>query len=443
MTKEYFIEKAVKIHGIKYDYSKVTDCKKRDKVCIICPEHGEFWQTPEHHFQGHGCPKCGKKKMHDKDTKLKYSKEDFIQMAKNTHGERYDYSKVEYSGMRKSKVCIICPEHGEFWQLPYSHLMGHGCPKCKATRASKLLKRDEEDFLNQAKKVHGDKYDYSKIEYANNVTKICIICPEHGEFWQTPKHHLCGQGCPKCAGVYKSNTNDFIEKARKIHGDKYDYSKVRYVNAVTKVCIICPEHGEFWIKPNNHLCGQGCSECGIVSRGLLSRSNTSQFIEKARKIHGGKYDYSKVDYIKNSEKVCIICPEHGEFWQTPREHLSGYGCAKCKTSYLEKELINCFEKAGISYQYEKRFSWLGRKSLDFYLPQYHVAIECQGEQHYKPIKYFGGADKFQKTILRDQKKKEECESHGVKLLYFTHENTSFPNTFHETEGLLHALIFKM
>ena len=106
------------------------------------------------------------------------------------------------------------------------------------------------EFIEKAKKVHGDKYDYSKVEYVNSRTKICIICPQHGEFWQTPNAHLMKEGCPKCKGenvskVNRRTTNEFIEKAKKVHGDKYDYSKVDYKNNSTKVCIICPIHGEF------------------------------------------------------------------------------------------------------------------------------------------------------------------------------------------------------
>ena len=143
----------------------------------------------------------------------------------------------------------------------------------------------KKEFIEKAKEVHGDKYDYSKVEYVNNHTKVCIICPEHDEFWQTPNNHVHGQGCPYCykQGIGKKIKNekrikiktikkDFVEKAKEIHGDKYDYSKVNYINRNTKVCIICPEHGEFWQTPKNHLCGQGCPHCG---RNKNKRAKTS------------------------------------------------------------------------------------------------------------------------------------------------------------------------
>ena len=118
-----------------------------------------------------------------------------------------------------------------------------------------------EEFINKAKQIHGDKYDYSKVEYKNKKTKICIICPIHGEFWMTPDKHLQSQGCPKCAKNYKMNTDSFKEKAIKVHGDDYDYSKVEYFGNDKKVCIICKEHGEFWQTPHGHLSGHGCPMC--------------------------------------------------------------------------------------------------------------------------------------------------------------------------------------
>ena len=164
--------------------------------------------------------------------------ENFVKKAREVHGDKYDYSKVEYTN-NYTKVCIICPEHGEFWQAPNNHInQKQGCPKC----SHRSYKLSNEEFTIKAKEIHGNKYDYSKVDYVNNRTKVCIICPEHGEFWQTPYKHLNKQGCPRCYGNIKSNTEEFIAKAREVHGNKYDYSKVEYSGCENKVCIICPEH---------------------------------------------------------------------------------------------------------------------------------------------------------------------------------------------------------
>ena len=181
-----------------------------------------------------------------------------------------------------------------------------------------------QEFIEKAKKIHGDKYDYSKVEYVHSHTKVCIICPKHGEFWQAPRHHLNGNGCPYCAGKIRLTTEEFIRRAKEVHGDKYDYSKVEYVHSHTKVCIICPKHGEFWQMPLHHLKGGGCPNC-VGNK----RLTTEEFIRRAKEVHGDKYDYSKVEYVNARIKVCIICPEHGEFRQTASEHLRGQGCPKC------------------------------------------------------------------------------------------------------------------
>ena len=342
MTTEEFIRRAKEVHGDKYDYSKAEYVNNSTKICIICPEHGEFWQTPANHLQGKGCEKCVRPNSG-------LTTEEFIRKAKEVHGDKYDYSKVEYVN-GQTKLCIICPQHGEFWQKPLDHLKGNGCPRCIG-RGQTI-----EDFLKKAKEVHGDKYDYSKVKYVNQSTKLCIICPQHGEFWQKPLDHLNGKGCPKCGGRVQLTTEEFIKKAREIHGDKYDYSRTEYVNAKTAVCIICPIHGEFWQMPYNHLSGKGCLKCG--GRNQLT---TEEFICKAKEIHGDKYDYSKVKYVNITTKVCIICPKHGEFWQRPSHHLIGKGCRKCaneassirQSMGIEDFIRRAKEVHGDKYNYSK------------------------------------------------------------------------------------------
>ena len=223
-------------------------------------------------------------------------------------------------------------------------------------------------FIEKARKIHGDKYDYSKVSYSKVTDKVCIICPEHGEFWQEARQHYRGQGCPKCginerAEKRTDTAEEFIKKAKEVHGNKYDYSKVNYVNSQTKVCIICPEHGEFYIKPNAHLQKRGCPKCGNSKKGQDKKLTKEEFIEKAKKIHGDKYDYSKVDYINNRTKVCIICPEHGEFYTRPEVHLAKnkHGCPMCfykeqsirQTKTTEEFIKEAKEIHGDKYDYSK------------------------------------------------------------------------------------------
>ena len=347
----------------------------------------------------------------------KKTKEEFIKEATEKHEGKYNYSKVEYVNS-KTKVCIICSEHGEFWQAPSQHLSGRGCPVCGFEKIRESNSFSKEEFIKKTREKHGGKYNYDKVKYINSYTKVCIVCPEHGEFYQTPRDHIRGIGCPKCSGKFVPTKEEWIEKARKVHGDKYDYSKIEYVNNKTKVCIICPEHGEFYQTSNAHLQGCGCPTCGQIVRNDSKRPSLSDFITKSHEVHGEKYNYSKTEYVNTRTKVCIVCPEHGEFYQTPRDHIRGIGCPKCNLSHLERNVMNYLDEVGITYDYQKHFDWLGRQSLDFYLPDYNVGIECQGEQHFFPVDYFGGEKTFKKISERDKRKKALCEKYGVKLLYF-------------------------
>jgi len=188
-------------------------------------------------------------------------------------------------------------------------------------------------FINKSKIVHGDKYDYSRVEYKNSKTKVCIICnnideitgEKHNEFWQVPYSHLSGSTCPKCSNHFMSQ-EIFIKRASVIHHNKYEYSKVEFKAVKTKVCIICPDHGEFSQAPDGHLNGAGCPKCSGVHR-----YSTDEWIVEAKKVNGEKYDYSKVEYVKNSSKISIICKEHGEFLQTPANHIKGKNCPKCQS----------------------------------------------------------------------------------------------------------------
>ena len=159
----------------------------------------------------------------------------------------------------------------------------------------------------------------------------------------------------------------------------------------------------------------------------MKKRTIEQFIEEARKVHGDKYDYSNVEYVNNYTKVCIICPEHGEFWQTPHNHIGQKnGCPKCghNRSHLEEEVAMFLVENAIIYEEQKKFPWLKYDyplSLDFFLPDYDIAIECQGEQHFKPIEYFGGVNQLNYIKDRDKKKKELCEKHGIRIVYFSNE----------------------
>ena len=214
---------------------------------------------------------------------------------------------------------------------------------------------DTELFVKKAKGIHGDTIDYSNVDYKNSLTKVELICKKCGRtFHQNPNNHLSGQGCPYCNGKPKSNTEDFIKRAKRVHGDKYDYSNVDYQNAKTLVEIRCKDCGNVFLqRPNNHLNGQGCNKCCGVD---THRLTTEKFIEKARLIHGEKYDYSGTEYVNTRTKVVIKCPKHGYFLQVANHHLNGNGCPICsrRVKMDVKEFVdNAVKVHGNNYDYSQ------------------------------------------------------------------------------------------
>lgn len=381
--------------------------------------------------------------MESTNKNLQSSTSIFIEKSIKIHGNKFDYSKVEYIGSH-TKVCIICPEHGGFYQSPTNHLSGYGCLKCTwQYKRGKYRLTTLETFISQAKEIHGDKYDYSKVEWKNTYSKIIIICPIHGDFTQVPQNHIrlkCG--CRKCgreianSKVNKYNDVYFLKYAKKVHGNKYDYSKSQCFNATDKVEIICPVHGRFKQNANQHLQGHGCPKCNFDQMAKDRAMGKELFINKAKKLFGAKYDYSKVEYLNGQKNVCLICPTHGEFEVTPNSHLSNRtGCAICNESKLERQLASILDKQSVKYERLKRFNWLGRQSLDLYLPEHNIAIECQGSQHFKPIDFAGKGEEwanqlFKENKKRDDKKLKKCLANNIKMIYVIDNEEYLENKYH-------------
>ena len=421
MEYKTFIEKAIKKHGNKYDYPVFEFENSKVKIDIICPEHGTFKQSIYAHLKGQGCPKC--------QGRRNYTTEDFIKDAKEKHGDKFDYSKCVYVN-RRTKVRIMCNElisetnpNGEFWQMPLRHIDSptgmpftgergkhYGILKDESTINQKTV-----DFIKKAQKIHGGNIDFSKSVYLGANQKTDFICPTHGVFRAVPNSILSGHGCPKCAKTGKMDKKYFIEKAIRKHGEKYDYSKTEFNNSNDSIIIICPIHGEFTQNVTHHLMGHGCPKCA-KNKPLT----TEEFIKRSKKIHGNKYDYSKAEYVRTNDKVCIICPEHGEFWQTPNSHLNGQGCPMCHESKLEKNIEQMLTKHNIDFEKQKRIRQIKNERplpFDFYLPDYNILIECQGKQHFTDVMFFGGC--LNERIMIDTLKHDGAIENGFQLLYYT------------------------
>ena len=331
----------------------------------------------------------------------------FVEKSRKVHGDKYDYSRVDYVNS-VTKVCIVCPIHGEFWQTPQAHVRGNGCPKCANKKRGDTFRMDEDKFIGRANIIHKWKYTYEPNTYVNASSKVPITCSEHGVFYMTPMNHLSGQGCPKCAGRGYS-TDEIVKLFKGVHGDKYDYSKVEFDKMHSKVCIVCPIHGEFWQTPSKHLLGQGCPKCGVEKRSVEKKLTTEEFIEKAMKVHGEKYDYSKTEYVGTYDYVTVTCREHGDFKQRANYHLSGHGCPICgnNMSIAESEISDYVK--GLGYDVvEKDKSVLCGKEIDLLVPKANIGIEYDGlywhSDEYKDRRYH-----LDKT--------EECAKYGIRLIH--------------------------
>lgn len=358
---------------------------------------------------------------------IKLNKQTFIEKANKRHNNKYNYSLVEYVNYT-TKVKIICTKHGEFEQNPKNHLNKQGCYKCgreKTINGSKKI--TNETFIEKANKKHNHQYDYSKINYVNPQTKIIISCKIHKEFEQMPYSHLNGSGCPICGlkkvwNYTRISKDKFVEQAKIVHANTYDYSKVDYINSKTNIDILCNIHGIFSQSPTSHLQGRGCLKCGIEKL----TGNVDNFKTKAIKKHGNKYDYSKTVYIHSKKHILIICPIHGSFFQQPSSHLRGYGCKNCHESIGEKAIRLFLEENKINFIPQKKFKnckHINELPFDFYLPNKNLCIEYDGEQHFKPIKYWGGQKSFDLTKKRDKIKNEYCKKNNIILIRFSYKDS--------------------
>ena len=286
--------------------------------------------------------------------RYKLSTEEFIKRSKKIHNDKFDYSLVETDGIY-NKVKIICPIHGIFEQILKSHLKGYDCYDCGRLKANKTHTLNNEKFIKKSKEIHGDKYDYSLVEYKSAKTKVKIICSIHGIFEQTPTNHTHKTnpaGCSVCFGTKKLTTDEFIENAKEIHGNKYDYSLVEYKKNNIRVKIICKNHGIFNQTPQKHLLmKRGCPIC-----------------------KSSKGELQIFKYLKN-HKILF------------------------KSQYSLKECRNTQPLP-----------------FDFYLPDNNCCIEYDGIQHFKPIEHFGGEKSLEKTKINDQIKNEYCNKNNIKLL---------------------------
>ncbi len=349
---------------------------------------------------------------------------EFIEKAKKIHGDKYDYSKVNYTGT-KNNIIIICPIHGKFEQFPNNHLNNNGCQYCGHIRKGQSLKRDLLFFIKKSNNIHNNKYCYDNVNYINLATNIIIICPVHGPFNQSPKNHIYAkQGCPKCTKKFQKLTHANFIRNNMLFDYFYSIENLQYTK---HILIKCKKHNKIFKQtPKNHILGKiGCSMCMHESR---INKHKEKFITTSNKIHNNKYDYSKIIYINSYTNVEIICPIHGSFWQLPKVHKNKKcNCPEClQLSKGELFIQSYCINNNIKNKKQKTFDNCKNKiklRFDFYLEELNICIEYDGEQHFKPILFFGGKESFKKIQINDNIKTKFCKDNNIKLIRFNYKQT--------------------
>ena len=358
-----FVARARKIHGRRYDYSRVVYVNQNTRVVIFCRTHGPFKSFPHNHVRGHGCKVCAREQQ--ALTRIRKAGENFIAKAKKRHGNRYDYSRTAYRGAGLP-VTIYCPEHERFFKIiANNHLQGRGCQKCGRANQLAAARRKRQAaskrFVARARKIHGRRYDYGEVVYKDSKTPVRIRClvVVHGIFPQKPSDHLLGKGCPKC--------------------------------------------GSF----------------ALAQRTLQKRKQ--QFLKQAKRVHGNKYDYSAVEFKNTDQKIKVICPKHGPFPVRPTHHTSApySGCPVCIESLGEQAIRSALKQWRIPFESEKRFSDCRDKrplAFDFWLPAHKVLIEYDGQQHFDGAHYLSTLSDFASARRRDRIKTAYARKRKIRLI---------------------------
>lgn len=275
-TQVEFIAAVKERYGDKFDLSKTEYVGLKKNVVVTCREHGEFTTSAGSFLNSKiGCPKCA---LESQGLKRRIEKDEYVKQLVETHGDRFEYGEIlrEKGG---PFIQVKCKDHGWFKASINNLRHGAGCKKCYHNSRVGIYKVATDEFVAKAIAVHGDKYDYSRVEYKGANKKVKIVCNEHGEFLQNARSHIAGQGCRKCwnamAGVKsRLSQSEFLERAEQKHGKKYDLSKAEYVSSQKSVKIVCPEHGEFTTSAGNFMGGlSGCQRC---ARKMLDCWHASQ-----------------------------------------------------------------------------------------------------------------------------------------------------------------------
>lgn len=358
-TTEQFISDAVARHGRRYDYSNTVYLGWDKQVEIICKEHGSFWQIASQHTLGSNCPVCV-----SENRRVNIERLQSLDIKPLTL-----LTKVVSSV--SDKVTLICPTHGEFTISTMRLILGSRCKKC----SGKMV--DRETFLERAKQKFNNRFVYDMSNYVNISSTIIISCPVHGSVHIVAHRHLTiSKGCPLCSSSKSKpmlSLDEFISRSKEHFGDMFEYNSSVYNGSDQPIIVRCRKHGDIQIrKAGLHSTGKvGCRKC-VSEKGLEKKH--LQFVNTASSVHEGRYDYSKTVFENAKKKVIITCPTHGDFLQTPQQHLSLNGCPKCAGRMTQAEFI---ERANTVHDGVYAYS-----KTEYHNVNKHITITCKEHGDY-------------------------------------------------------------
>ena len=420
-TKD-FRKRAINKFNYTYNYDNVSIMTIKDEINLVCKEHNIVNMKAEYHLQSiTGCKLCESKVLEEKRRKTNSKR--FVDKAKEIYIDMYDYSNINYIS-QNDKVGIICIKcNNSFNETPSNHLYKNsGCPNCYTKRTVLYTYKC---FIKVSNERHNNYYNYSKTRFNDITDEVIIICPVHKEFIQVAKNHYNGSGCKDCgfesSKVKQTKTREeFIEEAMEIHGNLYDYTKVVYNGANKRTIFGCNKemHPYFQQTPSKHLNTKG--GCVVCFGGQLT---TETFIIKAREKHGNLYGYDQVKYVDGRKEVQIKCKKHDYYLQKPEYHLSGAGCHRCKNRKNEEIIRKHLEKLEINYIDQHKITIKNTKLFcDFYIEEYNLIVEYDGESHFSPINYGGSKDikqikeKFDHGIYNHDLKDTYAKDNNINIL---------------------------
>lgn len=310
----------------------------------------------------------------------------------------------------------------------------------------KAKQRKTEQFIERAKEIHGDKYNYTKVSYINARTKVCIICPIHGEFWQTPDNHVNKLvNCPRCSSVHraKKQTKTKEEFIKELKREDLDFSDIEYISYSSPIKNIrCKKHNLFFSVVSGQALKKGgyCPEC--VKEKRNHHKTNEEYIEELKTLQLDKvYDFSKINYINAKTPITMICKScNAEFQHSPRSFLNGVvkACPNCNYYIGEKIIEEALKENNVKYIPQFRFTKteISTLSFDFYLPDKNITIEYQGEQHFRAIKKWGGEERLKKQQKNDQRKRDFCKKNNIKEIEISKKDLKELLTIFEKEGII-------